>query len=156
MLLHLFLLLTGVVHNVWCLPPLPWIANLDQYGCWCDFSEKTRFRGMLNGTNHKTVDEYDFVCKILAFDYFEGMNNIANCEPWKVNYVSPRNDVKGMDWSESCKVANGENNLCEANACASENRFMMNVMSLNMRKVPVFDGYRLGKGFNETDFFKLI
>ena len=79
------------------------------------------------------------------------MNNIKSCEPWKTSYNSPR-DVS-IDWSESCKSANN-GNLCKANACATENKFMTNVMSLNIRKVPVYDGYRLERGFNETDFCK--
>ena len=149
MLLKLIVLLVSVAR---ALPPLPWIENLNRYGCWCDFSE-TRFRGMLNGTNGKTVDEYDFVCKILIFDYYEGKNNIKSCEPWKIRYKSPRE--AGNDWNESCRTAN-DHDSCKAHACASENKFMNNIMSLNMRKVPVFDGYRLRRGFNETEVCKKV
>ena len=107
---------------------------------------------MLGGTNQKTVDEYDFVCKILVYDYFEGMNNIKHCEPWKISYKSPRNGV-GSDWYESCKIAN-DGDICKTNACASENKFMTSIMSFNMRKIPLSDEYRLDFGFNETDFCK--
>lgn len=97
------------------------VNNLDNYGCYCMFSDDT-FR-LAGGA--EPVDEYDEICKF----YHEGavctVLEDPDCRPLDVVYVTPfaQDSLTTVDIAAECDSANGAG-TCEANTCTIENTFL--------------------------------
>ena len=117
------------------------LKKIDNYGCWCSFSDDTGFHGGEPGYG-RVMDEIDQICKDLRQGYRcavidddvtnngGGKNNGQGCIPWAANYSSSNSLLTDEGQIlEACQLDNAqvENSQkdCAVRACALENTFIL-------------------------------
>lgn len=106
------------------------LKKIDNYGCWCSFSDDTGFHGGEPGYG-KVMDEVDQICKDLRQGYrCAVIDDVTNkCIPWSANYSSSNSLLTDESQIlDMCKLDNAtpnNQNLCSVRACALENTFIL-------------------------------